>query len=169
MSIDQAIRTAIEYENKIRDVYRDAAERATNAVGRRVFRLLAEEEQHHVDYLEARLAEWERDGRLRLEDIESIVPPTESIEAAAGRLAEKLGGGDVRAEAEMLARAREVEKETGDFYKRMVAELDGDEREFFRRFVEIEEGHLAIVDAELDAVRRAGFWFDMPEFDLESA
>jgi hypothetical protein len=38
----------------------------------------------------------------------------------------------------------------------------------FQRFVEIEQGHLAIVQAEIDSVSGLGFWFDMREFDLET-
>ena len=57
--------------------------------------------------------------------------------------------------------------ETSGFYKKMVQQLGDEGREFFARFVEIEEGHLAIVEAELNAVQGSGFYFDMPEFDLE--
>ena len=42
-------------------------------------------------------------------------------------------------------------------------------QEMFRRFVEIEEGHQKIVQAEIDCVSGAGFWFDSMEFKLEGA
>jgi hypothetical protein len=42
-------------------------------------------------------------------------------------------------------------------------------QELFRRFVEIEEGHVAIVQAEMDLVSGTGFWFDTAEFSLEKA
>jgi hypothetical protein len=35
--------------------------------------------------------------------------------------------------------------------------------------VEIEAGHEAIVQAEIDALNGLGFWFDFTEFRLESA
>jgi hypothetical protein len=34
--------------------------------------------------------------------------------------------------------------------------------------LEIEEGHVSIVQAELDSVQGLGYWFDVPEFALES-
>jgi len=37
-----------------------------------------------------------------------------------------------------------------------------------QRFVEIEEGHRAIVQAEIDCVSGLGFWFDTAEFKLEA-
>ncbi len=38
----------------------------------------------------------------------------------------------------------------------------------FDRFLEIEEGHVTIVQGELDAVQGLGFWFDVMEFSLEA-
>jgi rubrerythrin len=60
-----------------------------------------------------------------------------------------------------------VEAETSGFYKEMVRALDGDGRRLFERFVEIEEGHQAIVQAEIDSVSGTGVWFDTKEFNLE--
>jgi hypothetical protein len=51
----------------------------------------------------------------------------------------------------------------------VVGELQADERRLFARFVEIEEGHEAIVQAEIDALTGLGYWFDFQEFRLEGA
>lgn len=60
-----------------------------------------------------------------------------------------------------------METETSDFYRRMVSELPAEARGLFSRFLEIEEGHLAIVQAQIDHVSGTGYWFDVREFDLE--
>ena len=52
-------------------------------------------------------------------------------------------GGELR----MLTRALEVEVATSNFYKKMVRELPSEGQLLFAHFVEIEEGHLAIVRA----------------------
>jgi hypothetical protein len=49
----------------------------------------------------------------------------------------------------------------------MVSEMAEEWRPLFARFLEIEEGHVAIVEAEIDAVSGAGFWFGIQEFDVE--
>jgi len=67
---------------------------------------------------------------------------------------------------ELLNDALKVEVETYDYYRMMVEELQGEARELFHRFLEIEEGHQTIVQAEIDSVNRLGFWFDFQEFDL---
>jgi rubrerythrin len=61
-----------------------------------------------------------------------------------------------------------VEIQASNFYKEMVGKLDGAGQQMFARFVEIEEGHLAIVQAEINAVNGLGYWFDIAEFDLEA-
>ena len=50
----------------------------------------------------------------------------------------------------------------------MVNELPREGRDFFSPFLTIEDGHVAIVQAELDSVTNSGFWFDYQEFDLEA-
>ena len=49
----------------------------------------------------------------------------------------------------------------------MVEELPEGARPLFRRFLEIEDGHLAMVQAEIDTLAGTGFWFDVQEFSLE--
>jgi rubrerythrin len=70
-------------------------------------------------------------------------------------------------ELELLKQALDAEVKTTSFYKEMVRTLDAEGQEMFRRFVEIEEGHEAIVQAEIDSLSNLGFWFDTPEFRLE--
>ena len=76
---------------------------------------------------------------------------------------------DYSAELEMLKKALHLEMEATAFFKRVVAELKAEERQLFARFVEIEEGHEAIVQAEIDALTGLGYWFDYQEFKLEGA
>ena len=172
MNVEEAIKTAIDYETKVRDVYREAEDAATDSVGKRVFNILVKEEQHHLDYLENKLEELQSTGKVTLEGLKTVIPSIDTIETEVSKLKTKLGPGEVDkrytdTELQMLKRALEVENETSDFYKRMVLELPEDDRKLFIRFVEIEEGHKAIVQAEIDAVTGMGFWFDMPEFKLD--
>ena len=45
MTIEEAIKTALEYETKIRDIYRDAVERVSEPVGKRTLQMLRDDEQ----------------------------------------------------------------------------------------------------------------------------
>jgi len=169
MKVEQAITTAIEYENRVRDTYVEAARTATNEKARTVFQTLADEEQGHVDYLEHCLATWKKGGVLDARGLTTSIPRPEVIREGVERLKQKLGAEPAEGpEVEMLQRALAVEVETSNFYKEMVSVLAPEHTPLFARFLEIEEGHQAIVQAEIDTVTGLGFWFDVQEFDLEA-
>ncbi|NLI14664.1 MAG: ferritin family protein [candidate division Zixibacteria bacterium] len=168
MNVEKAIKTAIEFENRVRDVYRQAFNKAGDEVGKRVFKALADEEQQHVDYLNSRLELWRKQGDLDFGKLETSVPSKSTIANGLAKLRGHIKETDRGAELQLLNRALDIEMETSDFYRRMVDEMDAEPRKMFARFLEIEEGHQAIVKAEIDALTGMGVWFDFIEFDLES-
>jgi len=166
--LDEAIKTAIEFENKVLKVYQEAGKKAVDPVGQKVFQQLAKEEAGHVAYLKSRLTEWQKSGHISLEELQTIVPDKKIIQEGRKRLAKPMRAKSASAtEVELLQRALAAEKETSAFYRKMVSELAEERRKLFARFLEIEEGHVAIVEAELDAVSGSGFWFGIKEFDIE--
>ena len=140
MTLEEAILMALEYEKKVRDAYVQAAEKASDKVGQKVFETLGKEEQGHIDYLESKLREWQETGHVTPEQLETIVPSQKVIEEGISRLREPLDKPDLGSERQMLSQALELETETGNFYRQMVDEL-GDEGALFSRFLEIEDGH----------------------------
>lgn len=170
ITLEEAIRTAIEYETKVRDVYKDAEQQIDDAKGKHVMGALFSEEQGHLDYLNSRLSEWQKNGSLNIEELDSLIPSREMISEKTQLLKDKVkvSEDDRRHDMEitMLRKALAVEEETSEFYKKMAGELPDEGQELFKRFVEIEEGHLAIVQAELDYISGPGYWFDFREFDL---
>jgi rubrerythrin len=167
MTPDEAIKTAIEYETRIRDLYQEAAASTRDPTGVRVFGLLGEDEQRHLDYLRHKLSQWSESGRIRIDDLASVVPPAKAIREGMAALKQTMSKEDRTDEKRMLAKALAVEVETSRFYEKMVDEMDGDTRAMFARFLEIENEHVEIVQAELDYVSRTGYWFDIKEFDME--
>ena len=169
MTIEQAIKTGIEYELQVRKVYSEAAKKFKDPVARKIFTVLADEEDQHVAYLEARLEEWEKTGKVTAAVLETTIPSEREIEAAMATLNRRMAEQDFGVELEMLKKALSLEGEATAFFKRMVAHLGEEEQKLFARFVEIESGHEAIVQAEIDALTGLGFWFDYTEFRLEGA
>jgi len=169
MTIEQAIKTGLEYERQVRKVYSEAAKKFADPVARKIFAVLADEEDRHVAYLESRLDEWQRQGFVTAAKLETAIPSKSAIQSSVGRLQRRMAQQDYTAELEMLKKALKLEIEATSFFKRVVGELQAEERRLFARFVEIEEGHEAIVQAEIDALTGLGFWFDYQEFKLEGA
>ncbi len=169
MTIEQAIKTGIEYELQVRKVYSEAAKKFKDPVARKIFTVLADEEDRHVAYLESRLDEWEQTGKVTAAALETTIPSEEAIDAAMSTLNKRMAEQDFGVELGMLKKALVLEGEATAFFKRMVAQLQDEEQKLFARFVEIEAGHEAIVQAEIDALTGLGFWFDYTEFRLEGA
>jgi rubrerythrin len=170
MDIEKAIKTAIEFEKRVKEVYKEASQRAQDSVGKHVLEVLAEEEQGHLDYLHYKLDEWQTTGKIIPTVLPTKIPSKKAIEKETEKIVGKVHSHDEdrskNTELKMLNNALEVEVETSNFYKKMVDELPPEGKDLFTRFVEMEEGHLAIVRAEIDYISGPGYWFDFREFDL---
>lgn len=170
MNLQDAIETALEYEAGVHKIYFEAMNKTENERAKRMFKLLCDEEMYHLKYLRNRLQEWQKTGEIIVKELQTSIPSLEIIETSLKdlkRTVKPKHTGQIL-ELEFLKRALEAEIKTSDFYKEMVSNLDGEGQMLFRRFVEIEEGHEAIVQAEINAVGNWGFWFDTPEFRLEN-
>jgi hypothetical protein len=78
MNIEEAIKTAIEYEIRVRETYVETLDEHVDNAGKRVFKLLADEEDGHVRYLKGKLDEWLAEGRLTSDGLETALPPVEA-------------------------------------------------------------------------------------------
>ena len=168
MEVEKAVKTAIEYEKKVRDVYAEAIVQTKSDIAKDIFDKLAAGEQRHIDYLKSRLTEWQKTGKLSLEKLNTAIPNKTVIDNGVKKLKDKMQKADRFGEVQMLNKALAVEIETSNFYKAMVEQLDNEPQNMFKRFLEIEDGHLALVQAEIDHITGTGFWFDFQEFNLEA-
>jgi rubrerythrin len=167
VEMEKAIQTAISYETNIRDIYRDAAQSIHFPEGRRFFKMMGDDEQYHLDYLKERLKTWQKTGELSVEKLDSIVPSKELIQKETEKIKTHMAARDLSSIKVILGRALQAEVETSRFYEKMVKELTRDGQQMFARFLEIEENHIAAVQAELDYITHTGYWFNFKEFDME--
>jgi len=170
MNLQEALNVALEYEHKVRDHYANGAKSIDDPQGKKVFETLAREEQSHVDYLQHCLKQWTELGKVDPGELEPVVAPGAAwIDKAKAELEKKP---DKRVasstEIDLLKVALDLETKTSGFYRELVGKLSDEDRKLFDKFLEIEEGHVTIVQAELDAVQGMGFWFDVMEFNLEA-
>lgn len=168
MTIEEAIKTGIEYEIEVRHVYAEAAKKFKDPVARKIFSVLADEEDRHVQYLESRLEEWQANGAVTAVALETAIPSKDAIDKALSTLTARMSQQDFGVELEMLKKALKLEQDASAFFQSMVDQLPEEGKKLFARFVEIEVGHEAIVQAEIDSITGLGFWFDYGEFRLEN-
>jgi len=170
MKLEEAIKMALEYEGRVHRLYVDAVKTATDDAGRKVFKVMADEERSHIEYLKTCLDQWQKDGHITAEELKTVIPEKEQIELELDRLMDTMEPrrDKYNEELDKLRKALAVEMETSAFYKKMVDEVEPDGHRLFERFLEIEQGHVAIVEAEIDSVSGYGYWFGHAEFNLES-
>ena len=167
MTIEEAIKTAIEYETRIRDIYREAEAAVDDETGKRIFEALGNDEQHHIDYLQHTLQQSQKSGIIDSSELESVIPSGERIKQESAKIQSLMAKEFHGVRKQMLSRALQAEIETSDFYRRMVEEMPGEGKALFSRFLEIENNHINAVQFELDYMSKTGYWFDFKEFDME--
>ena len=167
MKIEEAIKTAIEFEIRIRDVYLEALAAVDDDAGKRIFETLGKDEQRHIDYLEYKLDQFQKTGAIETERLESAIPDGDSIAKEADKIKTLVAKEFLGIKQQMLSKALKAEIETSAFYQKMVNELPPEARPLFERFLEIENNHVQAVQFELDYMGKTGYWFDFKEFDME--
>lgn len=167
MTIEEAIRTALDFETRIRDIYREASQKISDPAGKRTLMMLADDEQHHIDYLESQLELWKNTGKLSITKLKSAIPSIATLARETEKVESHFAQESRRGEIEILSKALKAEIETSKFYEQMVNEMTAEFQPLFARFLEIEENHIAAVQFELDYLNQSGYWFDFKEFDME--
>ncbi len=167
MEIEEAIKTAIGFETRIVEIYKEAYEKISTDSGRRLVEALFEDEKNHLEYLQHKREQFMRDGIITLDRLESVIPPKEVIVREVAKLKQKISEGSRSDIKQIISRALSLEIETREFYRRMVGELSAEGKELFAHFLEIEEAHITLVQAEFDYFNNTGYWFDIKEFDME--
>ena len=168
MTLEEAIKTALEYEHKIRNIYLEGVQAIDDAAGKKIFQELADDEQCHVDYLEHKLDEWQKTGKITPLKLESIIPSRCTIRKEAAKVRSQMKRDDRGVKSQMLSKALKMEIETSNFYRELVHRLTEEGRQMFARFQEIEDNHIEAVPFELDHVSHFGHRFGFEEFDMES-
>jgi rubrerythrin len=169
MKLDNAIRMALEYENGVHKAYSEAIKKVSSPPAKRIFEVLASEEMGHINYLQERLEEWQSTGKIKVKKLGTSIPTREVINQSLEDLRKTVKPKRTKliTELELLKKALNAEVKTSKFYKEMVSKLDGEGQRLFARFVEIEQGHEAIVQAQIDSVSGLGVFLDTLEFGLE--
>ena len=164
--LEDALDQAIRLEAEIGQVYRRLQAGVASAAARRVFEILASEEDDHLAYLEARRDELRRQGRIDATEPPECRwqrPTRRQLEEQACLAATEDRDGEIAA----LEQAERLERTAIELYERLARHLPLEQAALFQGFLEREKVHLDLVQAELDAVSGQGFWFELQEFDLE--
>ena len=116
--------------------------------------------------MENQLQKLEISGQLNLQDI-----PLTIIEQVAPKIKDKtqrIKGESGLADVDALDTALEMEQKSVRFFTAQAeAATENEVRALFERLARWEETHYDIIMAEMDAIKHTGFWFGMPEFQMD--
>lgn len=146
--------------------YLKFAKTTKDATGKNMFITLAADELEHFRILERALAEQKVGG-----DMSGIEVHPSIIQ----KITPKLGSRDSRIKGESgvdqvnaLQTALDQERRSIELYRQQLGKpISSEARIIFERLMEMEESHYDLIQAELDSINETGFWFHIPEFDLE--
>lgn len=146
-----AVRTAIEYEVRMRDLYLDAAKRAKEETRRSIFQKLASDEAYHLEHLKKRLGEWIERGSITAEKLRAATPAREMLHLTLNRVRDNLTPDEFENELSILQKAHAAETDALVFFTKLVDEVRSeDQKRLFENILSAEEAHVAIVKSELD-------------------
>jgi len=162
----KALRYAIKVEQNGLITYIKLARKTKDITGKNMLIGLARDEFYHMITLEKQLESIVENHRWIKVDIEES-----EIEKLVPKISEYIGrikGERALSEEDALQVALSQEKQSIDFYKEQYEKAQTPEaKEMFRRLIEMEESHYNLILAQLDYIKKTGFWFGIPEFTME--
>ena len=163
----EALQIALDTEKKGYRFYMVAAKSSNDPKGREVFEHLAKDEIEHMGVI-ATMYE-------SLTNNEPWITYEEAVEEYGKTPAEKIIFPDVPDEPQenfndiqALEEALEFEKKAVTFYTNQAEAAESEQaKAFYQSLIVIEEGHVQIIQAELDSLQGAGIWLGFQELSLE--
>ena len=163
----EIIKTAMHIEAEGEKFYKEAANKTKDPTGKAFFEVLAQDEREHKRVFGEIYVSLNEEKKWT-----PLKAPLTKRDIKSSPIFDKKEAGGIKADLEDI-RAIEIgiekEKKSLDFYKNALEHFsEKDAKELLLRLIEIEEGHLRLLKGELDAVQGSGYWFDFPEFTMES-
>jgi len=162
----KALKTALEAEKKSLETYLGFALKTDDSSGKNTFIRLATDEFEHMDILERQSRSLQQCGdwlKLEIEpsDVEMVVPKLDDKDM-------KIRGTRGQDQVSALHVALHLEKKALEFYRAQAkSAADRKAHETYQRLAAMEEAHYELIQAEIDAIAKTGFWFGLREFSLE--
>ena len=162
----EAMKLAMETEKRGLENYLNFALKTKDETGKNMFVLLARDELDHFEILERAFSKLEIAGnweeiKIRQSLVERVVPKLRERDV-------KVKGESGIDQVDAIRAAMEQERRSAELYREQYAKAtDPNARKIFQTLMDMEEAHYDILQAELDNISETGFWFKIPEFNLE--
>ena len=140
MDIRKILEYALQREYEGKAFFEANADRLSNAAARGAFKKIAEEEQHHIEYIQLHL-----DALDTEETITQSAPEMDEVDILTGRAASEMIEQSVNesmvADLPVLRMAYLIERDFVEFYHQAAAKAEGEAKITLERLARWEAGH----------------------------
>jgi rubrerythrin len=162
----KALKTAIEIEDNGLLNFLKFARQTKDTTGKNMFIRLAMDEHEHRRIIEKQLT-----NLMEGKPLVKIEIPKSEIEQVAPTIREKqqrTRGESGLLEIDALNTALDLERKAAKFFRDQANLVnDPEAKALFIRLAEWEDAHFDLIQAELDSIQGTGFWFGIPEFQMD--
>ncbi len=162
----KALKTAIEIEDQGLFNFLKFARQTKDTTGKNMFIRLAMDEHEHRRIIEKQLT-----NLMEGKPLVKVEIPKSEIEQVAPTIREKqqkTRGESGLLEIDALNTALDLERKAAKFFREQAnLVVDAEAKALFIRLAEWEDAHFDIIQAELDSIQGTGFWFGIPEFQMD--
>jgi rubrerythrin len=156
-----AIEIAIRMEKDAIDFYREAAEKTTHPVGKKMFLSITEDEKRHLQMLSQIFKEVD----ITIHEVSPMQNVKTIFESMKDSMMQKIQATENELEAFKIA--MQMEQEGVLFYKKAGADAQKEkEKKLFERLAEEEEQHYSIFSNTFSFLNDTGNWFMWEEHSI---
>lgn len=157
----KSIEVALKMETDAVKFYKEASEKVSHPVGKKMFLNIAEDEKNHIKMIEEVL----KGIDLNIRESHPIKTVKTIFEEMKDEMMERVKA--VSDDLEAFKIAMEMEKEGIEFYKKVKNEVNTDkEKKLFERLILEEEEHHKIFAETYNFLNDTGNWFMWKEFSI---
>ncbi len=157
--ITDILKQAIIMEYRGKSLYEKVAEQTGNDDVRKIFKIMAEEEQTHIDFLSNQLSSYSKNRKFEKNDFGSKRHAEETIQnILTEEIAEKISGAGFEAAA--ISAAIDMENKAIEVYSNQAkSATDPNEKELFEWLANWEKGHHKLL-IQLNKQLTEQVWYD---------
>jgi len=139
-SAEDILKTAILLERRGKAFYTTAARQTESEAARKIFTMMAEEEEEHIEFLSKQFAEYEKSGKFAANDVEEPVDDTEVVMILSEQVKKEISAAGFEAAA--ISAAIDFENRAIEVYQGRADEAtDPNEKEMYQMLADWERTH----------------------------
>ncbi len=156
--VTDILKKAIIMEHRGKALYAQVATQTPSEDVKKIFSLMADEEQLHIDFLQKQLAHYQKTGGFQRNEFENAPEEAIASEILTDKIVQEISGAGFEAAA--ISAAIDMENKSVEVYEARAKEAgDPNEKELYQWLANWEKGHHKIL-IELNRRLTEQVWYD---------